>query len=69
MSSNEEDQRLLTRKEVEERFGVKARYLELAVSSGEGPAITRIGRSVFYQTCDVRAWIDNLSADGEQARG
>ncbi len=53
-----EDERLLTRGEVEERFGVSRRYLELATGKGNGPIIVRIGRSVRYRPCDVRSWIE-----------
>ncbi len=39
-----ENDRLLTRQEVEDRFGVGKRYLELATMRGEGPRVIRVGR-------------------------
>lgn len=52
--------RLLTRSEVEEVFGVPKRFLETAVARGDGPALVRIGRLVRYRAGDVRAWIDAM---------
>ena len=56
--SKSEDIRLLRRSEVEEQFGISVRFLELAVTRGDGPPIVRLGRSVRYRTCDVRTWIE-----------
>lgn len=53
----EPDMRLLCRAEVEAQFGIPVRFLELAVSRGDGPAIVRLGRSVRYRVCDVQEWI------------
>ena len=50
--------RLLSRKEVEERFGIPKRFLELAVGKCEGPRVVRIGRLVRYRVADVAAWIE-----------
>ena len=50
--------KLLTRAEVEQRFGIPKRYLELAVTRDDGPRYVRIGRLVRYRIGDVRAWID-----------
>lgn len=58
MQSNEQT-RLLTRTEVEERFGVSKRFLELAITRGEGPAYIRIGRSVRYDVEDIRTWLSD----------
>lgn len=58
---NDETERLLTRAEVEARFGVSKRYLELAACRGEGPKLVRIGRSVRYRPADIRAWIESCS--------
>ena len=52
------DDRLLTRDEVELRFGIPKRFLELAVSRNEGPRCIRIGRLVRYRVSDIREWID-----------
>lgn len=58
MPDHEDPDRLLTRRDVERRFALKARFLELAALRGEGPPIVRVGRSVFYRVRDVRAWIE-----------
>lgn len=49
--------RLLTRDEVESQFAISKRFLELACSSGVGPAFVRIGRSIRYRVGDIREWI------------
>lgn len=49
--------RLLTRLEVEEIFGISKRFLEGAVQRGDGPPFIRVGRLVRYRTCDIRDWI------------
>lgn len=51
-------ERLLTRVEVEERFGIPKRFLEVAALRGNGPKIVRIGRLVRYRVKDIDAWID-----------
>lgn len=57
MKPDDED-RLLNRSEVEERFGIPRRFLELAVKRGLGPKRVQIGRLVRYRVSDIRAWID-----------
>jgi predicted DNA-binding transcriptional regulator AlpA len=60
--------RLLSRREVEERFGISKRYLEVAIMRHEGPPIVRIGRSVRYRVRDVVEWIErNRFAPEESA--
>jgi predicted DNA-binding transcriptional regulator AlpA len=56
-SKTNNDERLLSRDEVEERFGVSKRFLELSVMDGRGPRLIKIGRSARYRPSDVRAWI------------
>jgi predicted DNA-binding transcriptional regulator AlpA len=51
--------RLLTRAEVEERFGVSKRYLEVAALRGNGPRIVRLGRMVRYRAKDIQDWIED----------
>lgn len=51
------DERLLTRTQVEERFGIPKRFLEVAAMKREGPPIVRLGRSVRCRQADLRAWI------------
>ena len=50
--------RLLSRSDVEERFGISKRFLEVAVMKGGGPRLVRIGRLVRYRETDIVAWID-----------
>lgn len=53
-----DDERLLSRSEVDEIFGISTRFLELAASRGEGPRLIKIGRLVRYRFDDIRSWID-----------
>lgn len=55
--TNDND-RLLTRAEVEVRFGLTRRYLENAAVKGGGPVMVRLGRGVRYRVGDVRDWIE-----------
>lgn len=50
--------RLLDRREVEEHYGITKRFLEVAASKREGPAMVRIGRLVRYRASDIEAWIE-----------
>jgi|LGOV01.1.fsa_nt_gb predicted DNA-binding transcriptional regulator AlpA len=56
--STGEEVRLLRCTEVEDQFGIPVRFLEVAVSRGDGPPIVRFGRSVRYRVCDIRNWIE-----------
>lgn len=59
------NERLLTRKEVEETFGFPTkRYLEIAAMSEEGPPIVRFGRTVRYRVSDLRTWIEAHRSNG-----
>ena len=62
---DEEDYFLLSRKDVEERFGVCKRYLEIVDAKGLGPRRVLLGRSVRYRIKDVREWIDRQLANSE----
>jgi len=53
------DERLLDRREVEERFGITKRFLEIAVMRGDGPPFVRLGRLIRYRPADIRRWIDD----------
>lgn len=55
---------LLTRKEVEEHYGIKRRYLENAEMQGTGPRLIRLGRLVRYRIRDLEAWLDANASDG-----
>ena len=50
--------RLLSRAQVEESFGLSRRFLEVSAVRGDGPPMVKIGRSVRYRTGDVRGWIE-----------
>jgi predicted DNA-binding transcriptional regulator AlpA len=60
MQANEfNPERLLTRDEVEDLFGISRRYLEISAVRGDGPPMIRIGsRMVRYRLRDLRDWID-----------
>jgi predicted DNA-binding transcriptional regulator AlpA len=63
---SEKDERLLTRDQVEDRFGIPKRFLEISVMTGDGPSIVRIGRSVRYRPLDVIAWIGKQTIEMAQ---
>lgn len=51
--------RLLSRDEIEDLFGLSRRWLELAAWRGDGPPLIRISRRmVRYRRSDVVAWLD-----------
>lgn len=52
------DDLLLSRAEVQERFGLSRRFLEIAAVRGDGPPMFKLGRAVRYRTGDLRAWIE-----------
>ena len=52
------EDKLLSRNEVEDRFGITKRFLEIAAVRGDGPRMTKVGRRVLYQVRDLRDWID-----------
>ena len=60
--------RLLTRSEVEEIFGVTRRFLEVAIARGEGPVFVRIGRAVRYRRADVVSWIETCAIDPREVK-
>lgn len=55
--------RLLSRIEVEDRFGITKRFLEVSTMRGTGPKFVRIGRSVRYRIKDLEAWIDDNTVE------
>lgn len=61
----ESNDRLLTRDEVDERFGIPKRFLEICVMHKTGPRIVRIGRLVRYRAQDIYNWIDRNSSGEE----
>ncbi len=56
------DERLLSRAEVEELFGISKRFLESRAGSAKGPRIVRVGRLVRYKLADIHAWIEENRA-------
>ena len=64
-----ETDRLISRAEAEQIFGISKRYLEIAGQRNEGPRMIRIGRSVRYRVCDIRQWIETCAVDPTDARG
>lgn len=58
-----DDERLLDRAQVEARFGIPKRFLELAVGKRNGPKVIRIGRLVRYRVADILHWIDQQVSD------
>lgn len=50
--------RLLSRPEVEDHFGLSRRFLEVAAVRGDGPPMIKIGRSVRYRVGDLLEWIE-----------
>lgn len=57
MQQDDKD-KLLKRSEVEERFGLSRRFLEVAAVKGDGPTMVRLGRGVRYRVKDIRDWIE-----------
>lgn len=57
MISETNHKRLMDRCEVEKRYGIAKRFLEVAATKGEGPAMVKIGRLVRYRAADIEAWI------------
>ena len=50
--------KLLSRDEVEEHFGIPKRFLERAVKSRIGPNYVKVGRLVRYKPVDILQWIE-----------
>lgn len=50
--------RLLSRDDVEQEFGIKRRWLELAAMNGDGPPMVRISaRMIRYRRKDIEDWL------------
>lgn len=60
-----EHERLLTRLEVQDIFGISKRFLEISACRGDGPPFIRVGRSVRYRVADIRDWIVANRVGGE----
>lgn len=59
MNASANQDRLLSRREVEETFGLSKRFLEVSMARGGGPRFVRVGRLVRYRSKDIRKWIDD----------
>lgn len=59
MLQDENNDLLLNRRQVEERFGISVRFLEIAAVKGGGPIMIKVGRSVRYRVRDIREWIES----------
>lgn len=58
-------ERLLSRREVESRFGLSIRFLEACAIRGEGPPMIRVSsRMVRYRAAEIEAWLDQKRVDG-----
>ena len=51
--------RLISRDEVDETFGIPKRFLEIKACTGGGPAFIKVGRLTKYRVKDVLDWIEN----------
>lgn len=76
MQTQISDERLLSRAEVAEHFGLTIRHLEDLASKGEGPRFSRFGRMIRYRAGDVRSWIcshqvrsEDLAASSSNVEG
>jgi predicted DNA-binding transcriptional regulator AlpA len=58
MKSIEDPDFLLSREQVEARFGISRRFLEKHANGSDGPKHVKIGRLTRYRVKDVRAWLD-----------
>lgn len=61
---NIEQERLLTRSEVEAMFGISKRFLEVSACRGDGLPMVKIGRLSRYRIKDVRDWIEANRVEG-----
>lgn len=52
-----DDDRLLSRVELQDIFGVSTRFSENMAVKGGGIPMVRLGRSVRYRVADIREWI------------
>lgn len=68
MREQNED-RLLTRQEVADRFGISKRFLEIAAVRNEGPCRIYIGRSVRYRVSDILQWIETCTVNASPDYG
>ncbi|WP_137699325.1 helix-turn-helix transcriptional regulator [Marimonas lutisalis] len=58
--------KLLSRAEVEEQYGISKRFLERSMNDGNGVRYVRVGRLVRYRASDVVAWIEQNSMGGHK---
>ncbi|MEL7279274.1 MAG: helix-turn-helix domain-containing protein [Pseudomonadota bacterium] len=53
---------MISRAEVQDRFGIGQRFLADAYKRGEGPRLIRVGRLIRYRVQDVRDWIEEQAS-------
>lgn len=59
------EERLLTRREVHNRYGLTVRFLEACAVRGNGPPMIKISnRMVRYRSSDIEDWLDRLKLFG-----
>ena len=52
--------KLLSRLEVEQEFGISKRFLEIAAVRGDGPPMVKLSkRMVRYRPRDIVSWLDS----------
>lgn len=59
MQDDELRQRLLSRPDVQQIYGISKRFLEIAAIKGDGPSIVKVGRLARYRRDDIEAWIES----------
>lgn len=67
--SVQNNNRLLSRTEVEQIYGVSKRFLENAAQRNEGPQRIMIGRLVRYRVGDICKWIESCAVGKTQSGG
>lgn len=50
-------QKLLSRNEVDAKYGIPKRFLEIAACKGGGPVFVKVGRLTRYRVEDIEDWI------------
>lgn len=62
---SQDAERLLSRREVQQRFGLTVRFLEVAAVRGDGPPMIKISkRMVRYRATDIDEWLDRRKVVG-----
>ncbi|MEM7683635.1 MAG: helix-turn-helix domain-containing protein [Pseudomonadota bacterium] len=68
MVSDQQDNFLLSREDIERAYGISRRWLELAAHRGDGPPMVKISsRMVRYRRGDLEAWLAAHTIDKSAA--